>query len=475
MRAFASRALDFLEKERALIACMLGLGLCRGCLGWALSLIRNASSSEPFGIPAHHLIGLGEAAAFFFLAAYARRKVLVSENDILFSVPLALIPVGAIGMYASTSGAAFSASPLGGAALLTGCAVLAAGYATLLIMWLEHLSQLAPRKALCTFSLAYFVNVLMWLACGQMAPLMSLICCLLAACLSLALLIMAERGTPSRVLPRSAPSRGLASGRLLLWIIVLSLAFGIGESITNMGYSTTYSKLGMALPELTVLLGLWLLPRRFDIGIFSKATLALVLVGLVGAFFSHTSLWASQVTLSASNESLQMFALMIACFAAHQRRCSPAYYCALIMGCMTLFIRLGLIAGQALAPSVGWLYVVILALVALSGIALLREDKFDSQLHLDCPTDASVSERLAAISMDHGLSKREQSVFLLLARGDGYEDISESLFIAPSTVRAHASRIYEKFGKHTRKEFEDALAWEVSGKGTSGKGGPLVL
>lgn len=271
---------------------------------------------------------------------------------------------------------------------------------------------------------------------------------------------MTTRKAPPHTLSQAVPSQGMASGRLLLWIVVLSIAFGIGESITNMGYSTAYSKLGMALPELTVLLGLWLLPRRFDIGIFSKATLALVLVGLVGAFFSHASMWAPQVTLSASNESLQMFALMIACFVAHQRHCSSAYYCALIMGCMTLPIRLGLILGQALAPSANWFYVAVLVLVALSGIALLREDKFDRQLHLDYVADTDNNERLVQLSLEHGLSKREQSVFLLLAQGSGYDEISESLFIAPSTVRAHASRIYEKFGTHTRKEFEDALMQE---------------
>ena len=57
------------------------------------------------------------------------------------------------------------------------------------------------------------------------------------------------------------------------------------------------------------------------------------------------------------------------------------------------------------------------------------------------------------LAQDFGLSKRETSVYALLLEDKTNAEIAEELFIAPSTVRAHISRIYEKFDVHTRQEF----------------------
>ena len=57
----------------------------------------------------------------------------------------------------------------------------------------------------------------------------------------------------------------------------------------------------------------------------------------------------------------------------------------------------------------------------------------------------------------YGLSERESEVAWLLYKGYTNRQISEELFIAESTVKKHASHIYEKMQVSGRKEFKEKV------------------
>ncbi len=57
----------------------------------------------------------------------------------------------------------------------------------------------------------------------------------------------------------------------------------------------------------------------------------------------------------------------------------------------------------------------------------------------------------AAPSLE-GLTKREQEILQLLAKGYLYKEIADQLGISPSTVRAHLHTVYEKLHVHSRTE-----------------------
>lgn len=68
------------------------------------------------------------------------------------------------------------------------------------------------------------------------------------------------------------------------------------------------------------------------------------------------------------------------------------------------------------------------------------------------PPRRSPEELNALIAGEYGLSKREQEVFALLARGFGADYIASKLAISYYTVRAHRRNIYAKLGIHSQEE-----------------------
>ena len=56
------------------------------------------------------------------------------------------------------------------------------------------------------------------------------------------------------------------------------------------------------------------------------------------------------------------------------------------------------------------------------------------------------------IGEEHGLSKRELDVFVLLARGYASASIQKKLYIAAGTTNYHTRNIYAKLGVHSRSE-----------------------
>lgn len=62
-------------------------------------------------------------------------------------------------------------------------------------------------------------------------------------------------------------------------------------------------------------------------------------------------------------------------------------------------------------------------------------------------------ERYLAFAAEHGFTRRETEVGLLVANGFTNLRIAEELFIAETTVKKHVTHIFEKSGLDGRKEF----------------------
>ena len=67
---------------------------------------------------------------------------------------------------------------------------------------------------------------------------------------------------------------------------------------------------------------------------------------------------------------------------------------------------------------------------------------------------ASQCQKLAD---QHGFTRREGEIFLLLAQGYTMPAISEKLFVSENTVKSHVKAIYQKLDIHSRTELIDLV------------------
>lgn len=72
----------------------------------------------------------------------------------------------------------------------------------------------------------------------------------------------------------------------------------------------------------------------------------------------------------------------------------------------------------------------------------------------------SLEERCAQLARQHGLTRREEEVALLLAQGVPFAQIETDLCVSNSTLKTHARHIYAKVGVAGRKELAEQVERE---------------
>jgi DNA-binding CsgD family transcriptional regulator len=76
------------------------------------------------------------------------------------------------------------------------------------------------------------------------------------------------------------------------------------------------------------------------------------------------------------------------------------------------------------------------------------DDRF-SRVELD---EKELYVRCIQLSVEKGLTPRQEEIFILLVRGKRVNVIAESLTVSPRTVRTHVHQIYEKLDAHSHQE-----------------------
>jgi DNA-binding CsgD family transcriptional regulator len=70
-------------------------------------------------------------------------------------------------------------------------------------------------------------------------------------------------------------------------------------------------------------------------------------------------------------------------------------------------------------------------------------------------------ERCITVAQGKKLTRQEERIFLLLARGRNYGHIADELYISKHTVKTHIYHIYQKFGIHSQQELIDMVEEEL--------------
>lgn len=468
------RELMFWEKVNALYDKMrgvttvslpfLGFGLIRRWYALLASL-GVESSTALLPLPTISINSFTECAFLFVLIVLAkryaplyRRGIFVAGSAIALSFGSLLVLLGSFWEPVPTF-------------IVLGEILVAAGFTTLFVVWLELYGCIEPTKIALAYAASFVVCSIVWETLQQFsAPSAATIVCLVPFA-SIALLIAGFRTIPATHVPKSDARQPSLRPlwRLIAWVAALSFAFGIADSVTS-SIIQAPSYFGRLLPNLIILIGVMFFKSIFDLGVIYRITLPLVIVGFLNLLLATDNLDIAQFFLSAGSESFLALAFVIACSSAYRRRFSAAYICAIVFATHALFIRIGQSAGSAVHYvnlfDQGLEYAAIAVLGTLifsASIVVFREKDFYLQWGAagTSPKAATEESRLrdsiARFSSINKLSAREEGIALLMAQGKTNQEIASELFIAPGTVRTHVSRIYAKLDVHSREEFIEVL------------------
>ena len=104
-----------------------------------------------------------------------------------------------------------------------------------------------------------------------------------------------------------------------------------------------------------------------------------------------------------------------------------------------------------------------LALLTIVYVAVLPERTLLMlSPHLFGLSHESLTARCNELAKAFGLSRREEEVLVLLARGRDVEYIENELYISRNTVNSHRKNIYKKMHVHSRQELLSLIDGEAS-------------
>jgi DNA-binding CsgD family transcriptional regulator len=446
---------DSASSRTGICLVFLGLGLCRACLGWSLSLLRTAAFLPPFPLSAHQILDLGELIGFVLIAFVSTRRAPVFRETPSLLLSTGMLAIGLVSL--GVASLFFSVW-----AFFISCFVVGISYGSLFLLWTEFYGRLAPKSMSVAYACSYLVSFIFWLAITSSTVLIGMMLASVCALCSSAALISSYRKSVSTLNPNRIASLGVISWPVVTWLSIFAFGYGIGDSITASGYATLVSKIGMAIPAAIVVLAA-LFMSEFDLTGLYRLSAIFMLAGLSVAILASGSPMVSQLLMSAANEAYCLLGMTAACTACHRRHQTTCLYCGALSSATLVFTQAGETLGKVLLPygSRTLIDFVVLGAVIAAALVLFKERDISEQVSLK-ETSKTLHERdLLVVANQKGLTAREQSVFLMLTQGKSMSEIGEELFISSSAVRSHAGSIYRKFGVHSRKEFDKLISSNI--------------
>lgn len=463
MNNFLNKLFAFFNKNALIFYAGIGMGIYRCAHEWPLwfnATVSHVAISPLFSGDVFFLfvdIGKVVGLVVYLVLCYSRDKHRKSEA--LLVLPSALIVAGCVAPLLFTLGFDLGETLTGASLFMIGV-----GAGMLFAQWIEFCGYLPPVKVIQIFAISFAVRFLLLPVITGIDALLSalIIMCLagvsfvqISFCFS-KILVVEDR-------PRESQGvRALSGyGMLFLFVCVFAFAYGMGGNATQLSHSPLETGLGNVLPSLVILVLAFKMGDRFDRTILYAIALPLMTAGLIGIEFLGLNLSFSQVLVSAAYSTFDLLVYTMICSNAYQSRTSamlPGVYIR-VLALISADLAIGMMRLNPSWNSSIFTTVAIIASLAV-GIALFlpilgnRRDFY----RYESSNKESERKRLEDVALGVGLSPREMTVFQLLVMGRSSTEISDELFISNGAVRAHCSRIYDKFGVHSRKDFDALFA-----------------
>lgn len=355
--------------------------------------------------------------------------------------------------------------------LVSLCCVLASGigYGFLFIAWLSLLEKSKPAQSLASFGCAILIASVLdavALAIPSYALLAIMPCLPVASALLCLREIGASRGAihvPEARTPWK--DRALRQKIAILFVLPLLIegfAYGSFLQLTFNMNSTLENNVGataLALAALLLLLASVLYAK------LEKSAPLFVLFSLLALGYALIPLFLkdTRVVIFILMLGYNFFYFFALALCAEMRKAAGVSLLACVVAAVLSF-EVGNVAGsvflvtffEAIDPD-SFRVIVSSAVVYSLLVGAFAAIQYLSSVRGIAKRGASVDGREIAFCRQHGLSRREQDVFLLLVKGRTAAVIAEKLFISVETVRVHIKNIYRKVDVHSQQDLIDCV------------------
>ena len=454
------RMLAALRRQELVLRAGIGVGIYR-CLHewpvWFNDEVYHGSAVEFFAGPNFFMfldigkvVGLGIYVALCFTVDKSRK------SDGLMIAPSLLCAAGFLAPVLFSLGVPVPPIIMLGALFGVGL-----GVGMLFAQWIEFFGTIPPIKTLQALAFSYVARFLLLPLFDSPDVMTGALGILGMALVSVPVTSWCIQRTAT-VFPmsRNLPPSGTfvrRNGLLFLFVVLFAFAYGLGSGMTDLSHAPLETGWGKVMPSLIVLLLVLRLGDRFDRTILYALSLPLMLAGLLGVVFLGLPMSVSQVLLSAGFSMFHLLIYVVVCSDAFQSHTSamPAGACVRALALVAADVAIVLFKALPVGTRPTVVSAVAIVSIGVGFAALMPRFGIEGTRSA---TDLVRDKRreLEGLAAVHGLSARESTVFELLLEGKTAAQISEELFISNGAVRAHCSRIYDKFGVHSRKDF-DAL------------------
>ena len=450
---------------------LAGYALLSFAFSWALVAVANQSQWLEGILHFSPWHGIGQCLGLATVFLLAKRGNLV-RHPALRLAPFVLFGAGIAAIVVA------KVAPLGIAADI----VMGFGYASSLVAYLSLASTFPVRQTVVIVSCSYVAVLALYPAIEELSVWSGLFYSLLAVAASGLLFWMADGEIAAGPGGRaggdghdardsrdahdacdssdfhaargergSSPAGSFMSlGELTLLCVVVSLTYGFSTGYLDIGPTSFSLDVGFAVPAVVVLVCMAFFRDAFDYMFLLFGTCALMVLGLMLSAYAGFPGEISKTVICVSLGSLFVFSYSTLGITDCRGLSRPSAYAVMLLAikvCVAVGKEVGYVLNQTTAGYAANVVLVMMIIAVFGYLAVKLRGKDRKLIVADAPAGG-----LEDAAQGKGLTEREFAVFRLLLEDASTKEISEALFIAPSTVRAHTSRIYEKFGVHSRAE-----------------------
>lgn len=466
MKDFVGRWRDVLMRIGTLPVSFLGVGLYRA---W-LSTFFRYEAFPTVGFFDYALFEGAIGVASFAVVACARRLVPLWRNR-------KLVRLTAVSMVGGSTLVVIACFGVPVAALKYAGLVLAGiGLALLILMWAEFFGSLNPMRVAVYYAGAIVLGeCFKWVFTG-LEPAHIAVFSVVLPLVSIDWVRRSMRRLPELDLPKPMGKPQLSEVPwkpvLLMGVCTLATGFGVLPDKPLVAGNIV----GTVLMALFVFFGVLSSSKWFNFDTMYQLAFPFMTVGLllIVPQFSLDSQTAA-ACYDAGYTMLSLLIVLVLSNITYRFGIAAAWLNGIERGIRYLVEALGwgafalgsafLTQEQMSALHIG----IVAAVVVAFAVLFLSEKRLSAKWGINLKGDLGEDDvfspgvlamRVSDLSHDCNLSPREEEVLQLLARRETAAQISEKLFVAPGTVKAHTSRIYRKLGVRSREEL-----YELFGQG----------